>query len=442
MSEEKERFDPATEGIEDPQTEQSLEEQTAQNDTAPETKQESDGKSQAPPSAEEDPAGKPNHKKKKKKRAYVFILVLALLAVLLILLNALDFDALAEKLRGNSDDLPEMTVVTYPQEWFEIPNYSEDVTADADYMNKKRDLYYKDGSEGFGIVRNPEAHGPLCVLWYDYMNALIDGDLAKLKSLCTDDYIGKYLQMKRFAPQKIYDFEVELLETWDLKDTGDKDGNYKGYIVYYFEVSYHIKDNNGTFRRDFYDDSEAIPLRFEVLQKDNEFRINNQKPIRSLLLQPVEKGVNIMLYVWIGLILMAVISELTTTALVAVWFIPAGIVSLVLSIVMPDQIVIQIVTYVAVSALLLLLTRPLVKRHIQKGNYQPTNADMVVGKIAIVTERIDNIAQTGEVKVDGKRWTARTADGSVIEPDTLVSVLEIRGVKLICEPAPKNASVQ
>ena len=59
------------------------------------------------------------------------------------------------------------------------------------------------------------------------------------------------------------------------------------------------------------------------------------------------------------------------------------------------------------------------------------NADGVVGKVAKVIEDIDNLAPSGTVQIDGKEWTARSKDGSVIKKDSLVTIDKIEGVKLI-----------
>jgi membrane protein implicated in regulation of membrane protease activity len=70
---------------------------------------------------------------------------------------------------------------------------------------------------------------------------------------------------------------------------------------------------------------------------------------------------------------------------------------------------------------------------------QPTNADMMIGKEALVTEDIDNVEATGAVSVGGKVWTARSADGGRIKSGAVVSVLRIEGVKLIVEPVPAQS---
>ena len=69
------------------------------------------------------------------------------------------------------------------------------------------------------------------------------------------------------------------------------------------------------------------------------------------------------------------------------------------------------------------------------GRAVPTNADRNIGRTATVTERIDNLAGTGAVKVDALTWTARSVrDEQTIEVGALVTIREIRGVKLLVEP--------
>ena len=63
-------------------------------------------------------------------------------------------------------------------------------------------------------------------------------------------------------------------------------------------------------------------------------------------------------------------------------------------------------------------------------NKQKTNLDRVVGMEGIVTEKISK-NNPGEVKVDGKRWTA--ISDKTIEEGKTVKILKIEGVKLIVE---------
>ena len=62
----------------------------------------------------------------------------------------------------------------------------------------------------------------------------------------------------------------------------------------------------------------------------------------------------------------------------------------------------------------------------------------MLGGLARVTERIDNDVPTGAVYIDGKTWSARSSRGESIEPDTMVRVVRMEGVKLYVE-AEKEA---
>ena len=90
----------------------------------------------------------------------------------------------------------------------------------------------------------------------------------------------------------------------------------------------------------------------------------------------------------------------------------------------------QLLLFAVLSAVMLLLLRPFCRRFLKTGA-QPTNADRIIGQTAVVSEPIDNLRETGAVRVLGKEWTARSADGRTIAAGTLVTVAEIRGVKAI-----------
>lgn len=141
-----------------------------------------------------------------------------------------------------------------------------------------------------------------------------------------------------------------------------------------------------------------------------------------------------MVYVWLGILALMVIVEIVTTQLVSIWFAAGALAAFLTALAGVEQIWVQILVFVLVSAVALAATRPLVKKVVNQ-KAEPTNADMVIGKTGTVTDTIDNLAETGTVKVNGAVWTARTADNSVIEKDEKVEILEIRGVKLLVKKA-------
>lgn len=144
---------------------------------------------------------------------------------------------------------------------------------------------------------------------------------------------------------------------------------------------------------------------------------------------------NFMIWIWLGAIVLFGVVEAATAGLVSIWFV-AGALAALIAVLLGAGIWVQLVAFVVVSAAALALTRPLVKK-ITAGRSVPTNADRVLGREAKVTETIDNENSTGAVYVDGKTWTARSADGSVLPAGSRVEIRRMEGVKLIVEAAQK-----
>ena len=90
----------------------------------------------------------------------------------------------------------------------------------------------------------------------------------------------------------------------------------------------------------------------------------------------------------------------------------------------------QITVFLAVSAVLIYFTRPIVKK-LLSGKNKETNLDRIIGKTVIVSEKVDNDAQTGKCIIAGVSWSLRSDDGSVIEAGEKVTVDRVEGVKLI-----------
>ena len=130
--------------------------------------------------------------------------------------------------------------------------------------------------------------------------------------------------------------------------------------------------------------------------------------------------------VWIAAVIVFTVVEGVTEGLVSVWFAIGALAGLIAS-VMRYGAMTQLAAFVAVSAIALAATRPLVKRYASEG-YTKTNADRVIGQIGRVTETVDS--ESGAVYADGKTWTARSSDGTVLPMETQVRVDRIEGVKL------------
>ena len=134
-------------------------------------------------------------------------------------------------------------------------------------------------------------------------------------------------------------------------------------------------------------------------------------------------------WLWIVLIVVFGIAEAMTIQLISIWFCIGGIAAFVTSLVTPN-IGLQFVVFVGVSAIALALSRVLFKNKLKPRNVA-TNADMVIGKEAVVLREITPEIG-GRVKVDGQDWAARSA--SALPVGAHCKVLSLSGVTLTVEP--------
>jgi membrane protein implicated in regulation of membrane protease activity len=138
--------------------------------------------------------------------------------------------------------------------------------------------------------------------------------------------------------------------------------------------------------------------------------------------------IEILIWFWLGLFLLAVIFEAATVDFVAIWFAVGSVPAFILAIV-GAPIWLQVTTFLVITIVLISFTRPYMLRYF-KTNQIKTNAQSVIGKTATVSMVIlPN--EIGAVKLRGQEWSAIAS--SKIEVGTEVRILEIEGVKLIVE---------
>lgn len=139
-----------------------------------------------------------------------------------------------------------------------------------------------------------------------------------------------------------------------------------------------------------------------------------------------------MSYVWISLTVVMLVIECLTTQLTCIWMsISAAVVAILTALFSALPIPVQILIFILLSAALLAATRPLVKKFLRQRKGGETNLDRLIGETAIVVEPINNVLGQGRVKIQGSYWSARSADGSDIPVDTLVTFTSIEGNKAI-----------
>lgn len=137
--------------------------------------------------------------------------------------------------------------------------------------------------------------------------------------------------------------------------------------------------------------------------------------------------------IWAVVFVASIWIEAETAEMISIWFMPGAVVALVLSL-FDIAVWIQCVVFMAMSVVLLVVARVLLKKYIvKKVGQEKTDTDLLIGRQVKVEEDIDNASEKGTVRVNGQIWSARmTNDGDSASAGEFVIVDSISGVKLIC----------
>ena len=128
--------------------------------------------------------------------------------------------------------------------------------------------------------------------------------------------------------------------------------------------------------------------------------------------------------------------EIFTAGFLVFWLGIAALIAMIVSFFIPN-ITIQMVVFIIFSFILLLATKPLIKKFMNVKETK-TNAFSIIGKKALVIKNIDSINKSGQIKVNGEVWSAIGKNDDTIEKGTEVEVVSINGVKAVVKPASNS----
>lgn len=141
--------------------------------------------------------------------------------------------------------------------------------------------------------------------------------------------------------------------------------------------------------------------------------------------------------IWLFIVVVMAVIEIVTLGLTTIWFAGGALAAFIASL-LGAGLAVQIAVFIVVSLALLAGTRPFAVRYLNKGRVS-TNAESLIGKMAVVKEEIDNLNARGLVSVNGQEWTARAWKDHVIPEGTTVEIMEISGVKLLVKEKAADA---
>lgn len=128
--------------------------------------------------------------------------------------------------------------------------------------------------------------------------------------------------------------------------------------------------------------------------------------------------------------------EAITLGIATIWFSIGALIAWVFSL-FNTPLWVQIVVFLVSSSVLLYFTRPIAQKYLKIGHTK-TNAETIKGKTGIVIKEIDNLQGTGQVKVGGQIWSAKTYNDEKVPEDSIVEILDIQGVKLVVKEKNKG----
>ena len=133
---------------------------------------------------------------------------------------------------------------------------------------------------------------------------------------------------------------------------------------------------------------------------------------------------------WLILLACFLVVEAITVGLTTIWFAGGALVAAIAS-GMGAGTLMQWLLFLIISLVLLIFTRPLAVRYMNKG-VPKTNVNSLIGERAVVIQKINNLEQTGQVRINDIEWMARTSSDEVTIPEhAIVTIEDVQGVKLI-----------
>ena len=124
---------------------------------------------------------------------------------------------------------------------------------------------------------------------------------------------------------------------------------------------------------------------------------------------------------WLSILVLCIVIEIATMG-----FAGGALVAAILAM-LSVPFPVQVVSFILVSFILLLFTRPVAVKYFNKDRVR-TNVESLIGQEAIVVSEIDNLEQAGRVTLQGKEWTARTEKNGVKIPVGVWELIRERGL--------------
>lgn len=138
-----------------------------------------------------------------------------------------------------------------------------------------------------------------------------------------------------------------------------------------------------------------------------------------------------MLWFWIylGVMIVSIIIEVSTTDLTSFWF-AIGALGALIAELCHAPLWLSLTIFSIVSVICIIFLRPIVKKKFDTATI-PTNVDNAIGKVVMVCSKITPDFP-GEVKFEGIIWTA-VSETKTFDVNEKVKIVKVEGNKLFVE---------
>ena len=138
---------------------------------------------------------------------------------------------------------------------------------------------------------------------------------------------------------------------------------------------------------------------------------------------------DVMFWVWLGVIAVTAIIEFITCDLTSIWFTCGAVIPFIISAFDAISWEWQLLIFVVVSALLIVFVRKIARKLLLKNSNFKSNVEGLVGKQVRMLSRAD-FETVGSVKIGDVVWSAVSLDGQSVEENDVVEVVGVDGNKL------------
>ena len=126
------------------------------------------------------------------------------------------------------------------------------------------------------------------------------------------------------------------------------------------------------------------------------------------------------------------LGEIFTISFLLFWPGVGAFLAFLTSLLLPENILLQVIVFAISSILLILFTKPLVNKIFKNKDDTTMNNSAIIGKKGIVIKSIDNDNPIGLVKINGELWSAiKDEKAKPINAGESVIIEKIDGVKLL-----------